>query len=80
MWCIRKEVSVFICLAPEEDYPSFLFIFSFFFLSFFFSFLCPGPVRKHGRCSLGDIHRFYFCQHLTHVGLMPQTRRLCRLL
>lgn len=73
MWCIRIEVSVFICLAPEEDYPSFLFI-----------FFCPGPVRKHCRCSLGDIHRFYLttsdCQHLKHVGLLPQTRRLCRLL
>ena len=47
MWCIRKEVSVFICLAPEEDYPSFLFIFSFFFLSFFFFFFSlPRTCQK----------------------------------
>ena len=68
VWHLRKTTRHF--------YSSFLF--SFFF--FFFFFFCPAATGKPGWCLFVDIHRFYFCQHLTHVGLMPQTRRLCRLL
>lgn len=51
-----KEVSVFMCLAPGLDSPSLP--------------VCSGPVREHGRCSLGSFLTTSYCQHLKHVRSM----------